>query len=679
MAMQPPENKCACRRAPANCSVCSPRCRVSMGEPPTGQIPYHRSRLAVPPLPLSPKRHAPPLYPSLPAPTRTRARPATVSQPLPIDTPPAVLFCVNIRLSPPVSPPQLRCASPATRMSPTRRWRSSASQWPSPEITRARSFALQSWPTAKQPGRSPATLHAGSSWSTHQSSCRRWWGRRPPGCCPSSSPPASSKRSTCSRPCPAGRKISRRRWPTSSADLALHAPSASAAATLACPATPKPTPARLPACLPSEPLRAPSSYSRRPFSGRIRRPLALPPHPEPLQLKRLALRRLRTALHGAALLSDPTARTATRLAAHPVRFVRFGCSPAGVLFEDVAGQEAAISQFREIISMMHGDMRFELSGASLPKGVLLEGPPGTGKTLLAKVKPRPQPQPTPPRIKHGFTVTHHTTISGITVPRRDTQRCPHLPPAVHCQGAGLVAIGGCYPSSRTAPVQYRRDCRCCYYARLCSIDSTRPVPPRLPLLLLLRCRHPNRSIISRHWSIMPRPWPILSRPWPILSRPWSILSRALVNPVEALVDPIEGLGQSCRGPGRSYRGPWSIPSRHRPLCAWQAVAGEAGVPFFSANGSEFVEMFVGVAASRVRDLFKRARASAPSIIFIDEARGGSPARGGGRPQIEQISNRNRTEIEQKSSRKAKGRRGLEQRGAGRSRPGSRSGPKTKRG
>ena len=50
----------------------------------------------------------------------------------------------------------------------------------------------------------------------------------------------------------------------------------------------------------------------------------------------------------------------------------------------------------------------------------------------------------------------------------------------------------------------------------------------------------------------------------------------------------------------------------------RAVAGEAGVPFFSISGSEFVEMFVGVGASRVRDLFEEARQKAPSIIFIDE-------------------------------------------------------------
>ena len=50
----------------------------------------------------------------------------------------------------------------------------------------------------------------------------------------------------------------------------------------------------------------------------------------------------------------------------------------------------------------------------------------------------------------------------------------------------------------------------------------------------------------------------------------------------------------------------------------KACAGEAGVPFFYISGSEFVEMFVGVGAARVRDLFKKAKQKSPSIIFIDE-------------------------------------------------------------
>ena len=50
----------------------------------------------------------------------------------------------------------------------------------------------------------------------------------------------------------------------------------------------------------------------------------------------------------------------------------------------------------------------------------------------------------------------------------------------------------------------------------------------------------------------------------------------------------------------------------------KAVSGEAKVPFFTISGAEFVEMFVGVGASRVRDLFDQAKKNAPSIIFIDE-------------------------------------------------------------
>ena len=74
----------------------------------------------------------------------------------------------------------------------------------------------------------------------------------------------------------------------------------------------------------------------------------------------------------------------------------------------------------------------------------------------------------------------------------------------------------------------------------------------------------------------------------------------------------------------------------------RAVAGEAGVPFFSINGSEFVEMFVGVGAARVRDLFEQARQHAPAIIFIDELDALGRARGayvgGGHDEKDQTLN-----------------------------------------
>src|SRR5665647_2169580 len=62
---------------------------------------------------------------------------------------------------------------------------------------------------------------------------------------------------------------------------------------------------------------------------------------------------------------------------------------------------------------------------------------------------------------------------------------------------------------------------------------------------------------------------------------------------------------------------YGAPGTGKTLLA-RAVAGEAGVPFYSISGSDFVEMFVGVGASRVRDLFEQAKKSAPAIIFIDE-------------------------------------------------------------
>jgi cell division protease FtsH len=74
----------------------------------------------------------------------------------------------------------------------------------------------------------------------------------------------------------------------------------------------------------------------------------------------------------------------------------------------------------------------------------------------------------------------------------------------------------------------------------------------------------------------------------------------------------------------------------------KAIAGEAGVPFFSISGSEFVEMFVGVGASRVRDLFKRAREQAPAVVFIDEidavGRQRGVGLGGGNDEREQTLN-----------------------------------------
>ena len=74
----------------------------------------------------------------------------------------------------------------------------------------------------------------------------------------------------------------------------------------------------------------------------------------------------------------------------------------------------------------------------------------------------------------------------------------------------------------------------------------------------------------------------------------------------------------------------------------KAVAGDAGGPFFSISGSDFVEMYVGVGASRVRDLFDQAKKNSPSIIFIDEidavGRHRGAGLGGGHDEREQTLN-----------------------------------------
>lgn len=102
-----------------------------------------------------------------------------------------------------------------------------------------------------------------------------------------------------------------------------------------------------------------------------------------------------------------------------------------------------------------------------------------------------------------------------------------------------------------------------------------------------------------------------------------------------IVDFLKNPGQYSRLGGRMPKGVLLVgpPGTGKTLLA-KAVAGEARVPFFSISGSEFVEMFVGVGAARVRDLFEQARSKAPAIIFIDEldalgrARGIGPYAGG---------------------------------------------------
>ena len=116
--------------------------------------------------------------------------------------------------------------------------------------------------------------------------------------------------------------------------------------------------------------------------------------------------------------------------------------------------------------------------------------------------------------------------------------------------------------------------------------------------------------------------------------------------VDFLKDPKKYIQVGARIPkGVLLEGP---PGTGKTLLA-KAVAGEAGVPFFSISGSDFVEMFVGVGASRVRDLFQDAKKNAPCIIFIDEidavARRRGSGLGGGHDEREQTLNQLRVEMD----------------------------------
>jgi ATP-dependent Zn protease len=95
--------------------------------------------------------------------------------------------------------------------------------------------------------------------------------------------------------------------------------------------------------------------------------------------------------------------------------------------------------------------------------------------------------------------------------------------------------------------------------------------------------------------------------------------------------------------------------RLRKTLLARAIAGQAGVPFFSLSASEFIEMIVGIGASRVRDLFRQAREAAPAIIFVDELDAigrtrGTGAQLGGHDEREQTLNQILTEMDGFDSR-----------------------------
>ena len=120
--------------------------------------------------------------------------------------------------------------------------------------------------------------------------------------------------------------------------------------------------------------------------------------------------------------------------------------------------------------------------------------------------------------------------------------------------------------------------------------------------------------------------------------------------IEEIVDFLKAPGKYTKLGARIPKGVLLVgpPGTGKTLLA-KAVAGEAGVPFFTISGSDFVEMFVGVGASRVRDLFEDAKKNAPCIVFIDEidavARRRGTGMGGGHDEREQTLNQMLVEMD----------------------------------
>src|SRR6201997_1420524 len=126
-----------------------------------------------------------------------------------------------------------------------------------------------------------------------------------------------------------------------------------------------------------------------------------------------------------------------------------------------------------------------------------------------------------------------------------------------------------------------------------------------------------------------------SRTSPASTRP----SRTCRRSSSSCATPASSSGSAAASPAASCRS--APPAPGQTLIA-RAVAGEANVPFFTISGSDFVEMFVGVGASRVRDMFEQAKKNAPCIIFIDEidavGRHRGAGLGGGNDEREQTLN-----------------------------------------
>lgn len=163
-------------------------------------------------------------------------------------------------------------------------------------------------------------------------------------------------------------------------------------------------------------------------------------------------------------------------------------------------------------------------------------------------------------------------------------------------------------------------------ASACSMDHCHQAAPAVAVhtemrhLLLLKC-HGSRQICCRLRKILLVSQLFKATPGTVSGSMCTLLQVACLHAFVQNVKPAKAASPLCC---KLQQQPADSPCA---ACAAKAVAGEANVPFFAAAASEFVELFVGRGAARIRDLFTEARKRAPAVVFIDEldAIGESPS------------------------------------------------------
>ena len=356
-----------------------------------------------------------------------------------------------------------------------------------------------------------------------------------------------------------------------------------------------------------------------------------------------------------------------------------------VTFQDVAGVEEAKEELEEIVHFLKDPRKFQKLGGRIPKGALLVGPPGTGKTLLARAIAGEANVPF-------FTISGSDFVEmfvGVGASRvRDMfEQGKKSAPCIifideidavgRSRGAGLG--GGNDEREQTLnQLLVEMDGFETNEGVILIAATNRPdvLDPAL-----LRPGRFDRQVVVSNPDIIGREAilnvhlkkittgpdvnaKVIARGTPgfsgadlanIVNESALLAARknkriVTMSDLEEAKEELEEIVHFLKDPrkfqklgGRIPKGALLVgpPGTGKTLLA-RAIAGEANVPFFTISGSDFVEMFVGVGASRVRDMFEQGKKSAPCIIFIDEidavGRSRGAGLGGGNDEREQTLN-----------------------------------------